>query len=140
MEIYTLRYSPFVMGGPTTFPIKTEIGEFERVPIGQGYYGLLVENPVKRLWHMVLEDCGAVIGTNKSKARLLKGIKNDVNTGDPKMMKQQISQGKTDLKNAKVTDVFEFFHGFRGEDRVVKLQVKVEVKNGEAKARVRLKS
>jgi hypothetical protein len=101
------------MGGDTHQPIKTNFEEFERIDIGKGYYGLLVKNPVKKLWHMVQEDCGCLIGTHKSKASLIQLVKNDVETGDEKVMKEQIESGKKLVERATFMEPEEFFKLFR---------------------------
>lgn len=116
-EIYTISYTPFVMGGSVYQNIKTKVSSFERIPIGKGYYGLIVKNPVKKLWHLAIENCGAIIGTNKSKSKLLKSIMKDVETGDEKIMKEQISKGEIDLKNAKLLSNEDFFSKFSGDYR-----------------------
>jgi hypothetical protein len=113
MEICTLHYVPFVMGGDTWQPMKTTVEEFERIAIGHGYYGLLVKNPVKNLWHMVQEDCGCLIGTDKSRANLIKMVKKDVATGDKKVMKEQIKQGLYLIARATRVEPKEFFSKFK---------------------------
>jgi uncharacterized ubiquitin-like protein YukD len=114
MEIYTLHYNPWVFGGSVWQTIKTEVEVFEKISLGKGHYGLLIKNPVKDLWHIAEEKCGAIIGTDKSKVRLIKKTKKDVLTGDKKVMKEQIAKGKEDLSNAKLLSQKDFFSKFGG--------------------------
>ena len=76
IEVYTMLPTPFRMGASET-PAKTVIEEYERVDIGKGYFGVVFKNPTKKLWHIALEDCGALIGTMESRAALIKRTKND---------------------------------------------------------------
>lgn len=114
MEVYTVMPTPFRLGG-TSINIKTTIEEYERVLIGRGFYGILFKNPIKNLWHMSLENCGALIGTDKSRASLIKRIKKDIFIGDEKIMMKQIEQGISELKGAAVMERDEWFEKFKGE-------------------------
>lgn len=112
MQVYTSMPTPFSFGGISTF-IKTTIEEYERISIGAGYYGLLFKNPHKELWHMAQEDCGALIGSDKSKEDLIQKVKDDVANGDPKIMKTQIEMGRKQLEQAKLYSNDEWFSNFR---------------------------
>lgn len=112
IELYTISYTPFALGGNLQRPIKTIVNEYERVAIGLGYYVLVVKNTQKKLYHAVLEDCGAVIGTDTSKMKLVKAIKQDVAGSDPEIMKEQIENGKVDCQNAKFLPPDQFFAKF----------------------------
>lgn len=114
MQVYTVMPTAWALGG-TKVNIKTTIDEYERISIGKGYYGILFKNPIKNLWHLALENCGALIGTHKSRAILIKGVKKDVKGGDETLMAQQIKQGISDLKHAKVMVWDEWFRKFDGE-------------------------
>lgn len=113
MEICKIGYFPFTMGGKVNRPIKTTIEEYTRVDIGKGYYGILVKNPFRKLWHIVQEDCGCLIGTHKNKADLLKQVRDDVATGDEKLMKKQIEDGKKLLERAQTLEPKKFFEMFK---------------------------
>jgi hypothetical protein len=115
MEICTYQYVPFVMGGETHQPVKTHVEKFERVEIGKGYYGLLVQNPVKNLWHMVQEDCGCIIGTHRDKNTLIESVMQDVKTGDTSVMKEQIEFGKELVKRAREMEPKKFFSMFKNK-------------------------
>jgi hypothetical protein len=113
MEVYTVMSTPFAFGG-LKCEIKTDIQEYERVDLGKGYFGIVFKNPNSKQHHMALECCGALIGTDKSKANLIKKVKNDIDTGDDKIMRMQINQAKIDLKGAKLLENEEWFNKFRG--------------------------
>lgn len=108
----TIMPTPFSFGGTHRY-IKTSIEEFERIDIGLGYFGILFKNPVSKQWHLCLENCGALIGTDKSRANLIKRIKNDVETGDDKIMKTQITMAKKELEKALILEPAEWFGKFR---------------------------
>ena len=111
MEVYTHCTNPWKFGG-THDIIKTRIEEYERVDIGKGYFGIIFMNPVKLLWHISLEQ-GAIIGTSKSKAALLKRIRQDVQTGDKKVMEQQIEKSINECDQAMEMEPIDFFDLFR---------------------------
>ncbi len=113
MEIYTYKSTPFVLGKSHS-PIKTVVEEYERINIGKGYYGILVKNEMISLYHMVLENCGAIIGTDSNRRALIASIKKDVATGDEIMMKQQIETGLVEIRDAELLSSKEFFLLFRG--------------------------
>ncbi len=114
MEVYTVMPTPFAIAR-VSINIKTTIEEYERILIGRGFYGILFKNPVKNLWHISLENCGALIGTNKSRATIIKEIKKDIFDGDEKIMMKQIEQGISELKGAAVMERDEWFEKFKGE-------------------------
>lgn len=112
IEIYTLMTTLFALGG-THIYIKTNVENFERMDIGRGYFGLLVRNTNQKIWHMVEEQSGGIIGTDVSRSRLIEYIKEGVENGDSEVMEQQIVQGKKDCQSAKFMGPDEFFTRFR---------------------------
>lgn len=112
MEIYTIMNTPFALGG-TSKPIKTEIEEYERVYLGKGYYGILVKNPKKKLFHIALES-GAIIGTLSNRQKLIDRTKEDVASGDENIMAQQVEQSINQCKQAVLLSQEEFFSKFKG--------------------------
>jgi hypothetical protein len=112
MKVYTEVPTPFRFYSSVGF-IRTEIEEYERISIGHGYYGILFKNIVADLWHMAQEDCGALIGSDKSKAKLIKSVKQDVKGGSPKLMKQQIKMGKSQMIKADFMERTLWFRKFR---------------------------
>lgn len=113
MEVYTFSSNPFRMGGPQHDIIKTKVEEYSRVHIGRGYYAIIFKNEIRNLWHFVLENCGALIFTDKNKDNGLKTVRQDVETGDPKLMEQQIKQGKSDCASATLIDFDDFCRRFK---------------------------
>jgi len=113
MEVYTCSPNPWKFGG-THDIIKTHIEEYERVKIGKGYFGILFMNPIKLLWHISLEQ-GAIIGTSKSKAALLKRIRRDVQTGDENLMEQQVERSISECDQAIEMEPEKFFSLFRSK-------------------------
>ena len=113
-EVYTSMPTPFRLGTSESY-IKTTIEEFERIKIGSGYFGILFQNPYNKAWHMGLEACGALIGSDKSKAKLIKRVRSDVSSGDPKIFEQQIEMGKKQMNQADFLEKDEWFQKFRKE-------------------------
>jgi hypothetical protein len=112
MEVYTRMSTPFAMCGTHIF-IKTDIQKYEKIDLGKNYFGILFKNSNSKLWHMALENCGALIGSDKSKTKLVKRTKDDVSSGDPKIMESQIEVGRQQLKQAKILETKEWFKKFR---------------------------
>jgi hypothetical protein len=117
IEVYTEIPTPFRIAGPSHSPIKTEIEEYERVHIGNGYYGILFHNDSANLWHMAQEDCGALIGTDHSKMKLVRRVRGDVSGGNAEVMKEQIKMGKKQLKQADYISPEGWFNRFRKEKK-----------------------
>lgn len=113
MEIYTYSPNPWKFGG-THDIIKTRIEEYERVEIGRGYFGILCKNPIKNLWHLSLEQ-GAIIGTDKSKAKLLNKVRRDVHHGDEKIMEQQVERSISECDQAIEMEPEKFFSLFQSK-------------------------
>lgn len=116
IEVYTYMPTPFSFGGQGIY-ISTEINEYERVDIGKGYFGILFKNPDKKIWHIALEGCGALIGTMDSKKKLLERTKKDVETGDEKTMKQQMEMGTKQMAQARSISNEEWFSKFKGKGK-----------------------
>jgi hypothetical protein len=112
-EVYTKMPTPFAFGGTHVF-IKTDIEEYQRIDIGASYFGILFQNPITKSWHIALEDCGALIGTQKSRTKLISTVKKDVSTGTPKIFEQQIVMGKKQMSQAKFMERDEWFSKFSG--------------------------
>ena len=112
-KIYTYKYEPFMMGGNLHRPIATEVEDYEVINFGNGYSGLVVKNLVQEKWHMCLDGCGAMIGTDDDKEALIAKVTNDIATGDPKIMKEQVDKAFIELKSAEVIDNKEFFRMFK---------------------------
>lgn len=110
-EVYTIMSTPFAFGGTHVF-IKAKIKEYERIDIGQKYFGVVFKNPHTKNWHLALECCGALIGTDKSKSKLIKDVKKDIETGDKSLMKAQITMAKNQIKQAQLLETSQWFEKF----------------------------
>ena len=119
MKVYTEGYQPFRLGGDLSGPIATEIAEYERVMLTEEHAGMVVENPVKKLHHVFLEACGALVGTGPVREYVIAQARTDAETGDPAIMREQIKQGKKDCKSAEVLSFYDFFSMFKGEARLL---------------------
>ena len=115
VKVYTIISAPFRMGGTLEDKIYTTIEEYERIDIGFGYFGILFKNPYTDGWHMALEACGALIGSNKSRAKLIKQVKGDMVSGNPEIFEQQIEMGKRQMKRSEFMKPDEWFNKFRKE-------------------------
>jgi hypothetical protein len=104
------------MGGSLWNPIATEIDQYERVGIGRKHFACVVKNPTKKMWHIFLESCGALIWTDTGKTKAIAKVKKDVLTGDPRLMKEQIAQGKMDCASAKTISNEDFFRLFKEKE------------------------
>ena len=62
---------------------------------------------------MAQEDCGALIGSDKSKAKLINSVKKNVKVGNTKLMKEQIKMGKTQMLKADSMEREDWFRKFR---------------------------
>lgn len=113
MEIYTYSSNPFRMGGPQQDIIKTVVEEYERISIGKGYFAIVCKNTVKDLWHIALEQGGAIIMTDNDKAGGIRKVKHDVEIGDEKLMKQQVQRSLREVKTATLLESNEFFRRFK---------------------------
>lgn len=112
MEVYTFVSAPFRIAGKWDI-VKTEVDEYERVNIGKGYYAIVFNNPIKDLWHIALEDCGALIMTDNNKEGGIRKVKGDVETGDVAIMKKQIKKGKSDCRAATLITFDDFCGKFK---------------------------
>ena len=115
-EVYTTMPAPFRMGGTVDY-IKTEIEEYQRVDIGSGYFGFLFQNPSTKGWHMALENCGALIGSKQSRAKLIAMVKKDVSGGTPEIFETQIRMGKLQMIRATFIERDEWFGKFRKDKK-----------------------
>jgi hypothetical protein len=114
MEIFTLSSNPFKFGG-THDIIKTTVEEYERVNLGAGFYGILVKNTVKDLYHLAEERSGALVGAGPSKEDLIGRVKSDILNGDRTFMLKQVEDNMGMLAQAESLPNDEFFRRFKGK-------------------------
>lgn len=112
MHVYTLASNPFRFGA-THDLVKADIDEYERVHIGKGYYAIVFYNPVRSIYHIALEDGGALIGTDMDKVILINRIKREVAEGDEEVMVQQVQMAKEQLAKAELIERDRWFQKFK---------------------------
>lgn len=112
VEIYTIQNTPFALGG-THRLVKTTLNEFEVVELGQGFTGILVKNPQKRLWHIAEQTSGALVGTKSTKKAVKQMVKNDIAQGDKKLMDKQVAAATETGKAAVFIPQDKFFSLFK---------------------------
>jgi len=115
VKVYTWKPEFMLFGAKGQF-VATSINEYERVDIGCGYFGLVFQNPHTSRWHVALEGCGALVQSAKTKKGVISKVRKDVETGDPKLMKKQMAQGRKDRAKAWIMTPNDFFAGFRKEE------------------------
>jgi hypothetical protein len=116
VKVYTWVHQAFRMGGTGEY-VATEVEEYGRILLPGGFAAIVVENPVKKLFHVFLEGCGALIKTGPDKRAIVLDAQVDAVNGDPLIMKRQIEQGIKDRDGAPVIPLLEFFSKFHGVDR-----------------------
>jgi len=94
MKVFTIGYFPFVMGGNVWQPIYCEVEADGPHDLGLGYEGFIVTAPNGKTF-IAEATTGAFVGPD------LKSVMDDIKTGDPKMMKKQITEAASTVKRAK---------------------------------------
>jgi len=94
MIIWTYVGAPFAFG-ETSRPIGCEVDVGARRSLGGGYYGYAVSTP-KGGTVICEETSGAIIGNS------LEAVRSDIKTGDPDVMKQQVTHACNELKKATI--------------------------------------
>ena len=102
IEIWKWGYFPYTLGGKVHRPIKTTVDVDDRVDLGGGYEGYVVETPAGECF-IVEATSGAVIGST------VEAVRQDIAAGDPDLMRDQVSDSLLKRKNAQVLTPDEFF-------------------------------
>lgn len=103
MKVWTMRYTPFVMGGSVWQPVACEIKEAQGpYDLGRGYQGYLVVAPNGTTF-VAEAKTGAFVGPS------IQDVKEDIETGDPKLMEEQVIKAALDYKRAEVIPEEEFW-------------------------------
>lgn len=82
MKVYTRSYEPFRCGGNCEGLIATEVEEFERIKLTEEHAALVIKNPVKKLYHVFLESCGALVVTAPTRAKAVTEVMKDARAAD----------------------------------------------------------
>lgn len=83
MTIWTIGNRPFVMGGSVEYPMGTKTKCVGAYHVGKGYNVFIANGPAGQV-AVVESKSGAVVGSS------IDQVRQDVATGDPALMKQQV--------------------------------------------------
>lgn len=86
-QIWTMKYSPFIMGGSANHPIITEVGYIEEKKIGKGMKAFSFKTP-KGTLKIAESITGAIVGDS------FKEVIADVKSASKKVLMEQIEDGK----------------------------------------------
>lgn len=109
MRVYTKKYNPWVLGGPTTCLFATEIDEYEVVDLGRGYFGIAFYNTIRKEWLIAEKKSGGVIGIAETKEAAVATVKEDMKEGTNAVIDKQIKEAKAESKKAHNVSNDEFF-------------------------------
>lgn len=116
-EIFTFISNAFQFGGTGKWS-KTEVEEFERISLGKGFFGILVKNPIKKLWHLAEESSGALVGTSSDKESMIKSVKKDIEQcKDLAYMTEQVEEQIERREQSLLIPNKEFFSSFKEKRR-----------------------
>jgi hypothetical protein len=107
-KVWTIGYSPFIMGGDVHGPVGTYLPILGTFPLGEGYYAGLVLSP-KGIIHVTEFTSGAFVGLS------LEEVRTDVRTGSKAMMDHQIAKARLDSMKVRLEDPNSFWNRFRAE-------------------------
>jgi len=102
IKIYTLRYTPFIMGGNVWQPVGTLVEADGPHNLGAGYNGFVITAPNGET-RIAEAESGAFVGPD------LKTVKEDIRVGEPELMKRQVADAKIQSAQAKMIDPDEFW-------------------------------
>ena len=106
IKIWTEAYSPWIMGGDVNAPISTELECTG--PHKAGAFELYIaKNPITGQEHIVESETGAFIGTS------LEGVRNDIETADKEIVKEQLIAAHERVKEALPLSNEDFWRYFR---------------------------
>ena len=106
LRIWALRYRPFLMGGDVNRPMATTVIATGPYALGLGYSGYLVASPSGKT-HVAEATSGALIGPS------LAEVREDVRTGDPALMVQQVQTAQGEAVRAENVSPQEFWETFQ---------------------------
>lgn len=102
IEVWKWAYMPFTLGGSVYRPVKTTVDVDDPIDIGGGYKGYLVKTPSGKTY-IAEASCGAIVGSS------IEQVRDDIENGDPDVMRKQVADGKQKLQKAKEVPLGEFF-------------------------------
>ena len=101
--IWTTGFRPFIMGGNVNAPLAAKVEVGKPVKLSKDISVFVVKSPLTGETHVADADSGALVGTS------LKSVREDVRTGDKKVMKKQIAEAKEQFKKAVMLEPEEFW-------------------------------
>lgn len=106
INVYTIKNNPFSLGISYT-PIRTTIkaGSFEIITLGRGYSGYIFQNPISKYWHVAELTSGALVGHGQTREEAINLVRNDVETGDPNIMAEQVAQAIKEYHNSPYLEI-----------------------------------
>lgn len=116
IEIFTQAYRPFTMGGDVWRYTKTK-AKPEQVITLKGFKVGIFRNPFVEQYHACLMEGGAMIASALSDVAVVKIVSEDIESGDEKVMKDQIQLSLELNKKCKLEDAESFFSRFKGVAR-----------------------
>ena len=102
VQVYTLAYFPFTMGGNVWQPIACVVDATGPYAIGRGYRAYVVTAPNGETF-VAEAETGAFVGPS------LKQVRREVRAGDPAEMDRKIAKSRTDAANARAISADEFW-------------------------------
>lgn len=116
MIIWTNIRNPFLLGVEFLY-IGTDIpSECDKILLSKGYYGIIVKNPIRRCYHIAESITGEIIGSAKTRKKVIDRVLLGVEISDSwimMIMKQQVEWVKNQLKNVEIMESNAFFYKFR---------------------------
>jgi hypothetical protein len=107
-KVWTLGYSPFIMGGDVHGPIGTNAPALGPFHVGHTYWVYLVLSP-SGIVHVAELHSGAFVGLS------LKEVRDDIRTGDVHLMAKQISDALAKSASVRMLEPKDFWSRFKSE-------------------------
>ena len=102
MEIWTLQYRPFTMGGKVYQPAKCDVEVDGPHDLGGGYQGYIATAPNGRTF-VAEATSGAIVGPT------LEDVRGDISQADPAVMAEQVAKAIAQSATAAVITPEDFW-------------------------------
>ena len=106
--VWTEAYSTFILGGDVHAPVGTRLCVGERLDLGGGFHGYLIQNPRTCQTFIAEATTGAIVGPS------LKDVREDIRLGDPDVMRKQVEDATERRKKVRYLPPEEFWGRFKG--------------------------
>jgi len=107
-KVWTLGYSPWIMGGDVHGPIGVIAPALGPFHVGHTYWVYLVLSP-SGIVHAAEVNSGAFVGLS------LKEVRDDIKTGDIHLMAKQVSDALAKSAEVRMLEPEDFWSRFRSE-------------------------